>query len=185
VARVAVDAGVLSDDFVFANAAFSTRQLFGQWRLEEALRVDVDDQHHRGVLAGSLRSGSFRLGARYQRDGGAEVVLGGLPSSILPRSAYALRVLDPALPPGTLRGDEYQGWRVDTTVPAIPFTAFYQRHELGPAQLSLTGLEIALSSGPNPILKLPAFDLTLGAARILDEPDRGDTNWWLGMRWRP
>jgi hypothetical protein len=65
----------------------------------------------------------------------------------------------------------------------MPFTAFYQRHDLGGETLSLAGLEIDISSEPFPVMKVPGFDITAGAARILD--DDGDTNWWLGMRWRP
>ncbi len=180
--RLTVEAGALSDDLVFGSAAFSTRQLFGKWRIEEGLRVDLDDRHYRASVAGAIRSGSFRIGARYQHDGGDTVTLGGLSSSILPRSAYALRVLDPALPVATLTGDEYDGWRVESSVPSMPFTAFYQRHELGGASLSLAGLTIAMSADPFPIMKLPGFDVTAGVARILDDDD---TNWWLGMRWRP
>ena len=99
--------------------------------------------------------------------------------------AYALRVLDPALPVAILGGDEYDGWRIESTLPGLPFTAFYQRHEIGARELALAGAEIALHSDPFPILKFPGLDLTLGAARILDEPLRGETKWWLAARWRP
>lgn len=180
--RLTVEAGALSDDLVFASAAFSARQLRGTWRFEEAIRVDVDDRHYRAAIAGAIRTGSLRLGARYQIDRGDTVVLGGLPSSILPRSAYALRVLDPALPVASLAGDDYDGWRVESTVPSLPFTAFYQRHQLGGAELSVAGLEAEVSSDPFPILKLPGLDATIGVAKVLDG---GDTNWWIGMRWRP
>ena len=177
-----VEAGALSDDLVFGSAAFATRQIRGTWRIEEGLRAEMDDRHYRGIVSAAVRSGSLRVGARYQHDGGDQIILGGLPSSILPRSAYALRVLDPAVPVATLTGDEYDGWRIESTVPSLPFTAFYQRHELGGQSLSLAGLEIDVASDPFPILKVPGFDVTLGVARILDG---GDTNWWLGMRWRP
>jgi hypothetical protein len=180
--QLTVEAGALSDELVFGSAAFSVRQLFGNWRIQEAVRVDLDDRHYRASVAATIRSGSLRVAARYQHDGGDTVTLGGLSSSILPRSAYALRILDPAVPVATLTGDEYDGWRVETAVPSMPFTAFYQRHHLGDDSLSLAGLEIDLSSEPFPIMKLPGFDVTAGVARILDG---GDTNWWLGMRWRP
>ena len=179
--HLTVEAGALSDDLLFGSAAFSTRQLFGKWRIEEAVRVDLDDRHYRASLGAAIRSGSFRLSARYQHDGGDTVTLGGLSSSILPRSAHALRVLDPALPVATLTGREYDGWRVESTVPSMPFTAFYQRHQLGGETLSLAGLEVDVSAEPFPIMKMPGFDLTAGVAKIID----GDTNWWLGMRWRP
>jgi hypothetical protein len=67
----------------------------------------------------------------------------------------------------------------------MPFTAFYQRHTFDDATLSLVGAQIEWRTGPDPILKMPALDLTLGAARVLDEPLKGTTQWWLGMRWRP
>ncbi|PYQ27878.1 MAG: hypothetical protein DMF56_18570 [Acidobacteria bacterium] len=165
---------------LFANASYSLRHVFGSWRIEESLRVDVDDAHQRGILGASLRSGSFRIAAQVQHDRGDELVLGGLASSILPRSAYAHRILDPALPVAALRGSDYDGWRIESTVPGLPFTAFYQRHELGGARLSVYGLEAELHSDPFPILKLPALGLTAGVARANQR-----TNWWLGMRWRP
>jgi len=184
---VALEGGAAGGDrdFLFAGATFGTRQHLGASRFEESLRVEVDDDHYRAILGGAFRSGSFRVAARYQHDGGANVSLGGIASSILPRSAYALRVLDPALPVAIAGGDEYDGWRVESTVPGLPFMIFYQRHELGALQLSLAGAEVELSSAPFPILKMPGLDLTLGVARVFDEPLRGETKWWLAMRWRP
>ncbi|HEX6084632.1 MAG TPA: hypothetical protein VF266_08915 [Thermoanaerobaculia bacterium] len=188
--RLALEAGA-SDDLAFASGTFSTRQFLGSTRFDELLRVDVDDQHYRVVAGAGVRAGgSLRLAARYQRDGGATVSLGGVPSSILPRSSYALRVLDPALPVAIASGDEYDGWRIETNVPGgVPLTAFYQRHELGDARVSLAGAEATLSSEPLPILKVPALELSVGVARILGAPEaldlRGETKWWLTMRWRP
>lgn len=186
--RLTLEGGA-SDDLLFGTAAFSARQFLGSIRVEEGARLEIDDEHYRTVLAGGARVGSVRVTARYQRDGGATVTLGGLASSILPRSAYALRVLDPALPVAILAGDRYDGWRIESTLPGLPFTAFYQRHELGATRVSLAGAEVELNSDPLPILKLPGLDLTLGVARILDAPPvtslRDQTKWWLGMRWRP
>jgi hypothetical protein len=180
-----IEAGALSDELRFGSAAFSTRQVRGPTSFDEAIRIDVDDDHYRAVAAFSYRSGSYRIGVRYQRDGGANVTLGGLPSSILPRSAYAHRVLDPALPVAILTGDDYDGWRIESTVPTLPLTAFYQRHTLDGTHLPLAGAQAELHSDPNPILKLPALDFTIGAAHVLDGALKGDTKWWLAMRWRP
>lgn len=180
-----LEAGTLASERLFATGAFSTRQIRGTMRFEEGVRFEVNDAHYRAVLNASVRAGATRIGARYQRDGGSTISLGGLSSSILPRSAYALRVLDPALPVATLAGDEYDGWRIETTVPGVPFTAFYQRHDFSGAQLSLAGVEAELRAEPFPILKLPGLGFTLGAARIFDAPFEGDIHWWLGMRWRP
>ena len=183
-ATLVVEGGA-SDDLVFGSAAFSTRQILGSLRLDEGARIEVDDGHYRAIVGANARLGSLRIGARYQHDGGGTVTLGGLAPSILPRSAFALRVLDPALPVAILGGDEYDGWRIESTVPGLPFTAFYQRHELGASRVSLAGAEVELNSDPFPILKLPGIDVTAGVARIFDAPLEGDTNWWIGMRWRP
>ncbi|HVE71565.1 MAG TPA: hypothetical protein VNI54_09380 [Thermoanaerobaculia bacterium] len=186
--RLTLEGGA-SDDLVFASGAFSTRQQLGATRFEESVRVDVDDEHYRAVIGGAVRAGSMRVAARYQRDGGAPVILGGVPSSILPRSKYALRILDPALPASILDGDEYDGWRIETTLPGVPLNAFYQRHEIGAARVSLAGLDGTLLSDPFPILKVPGLELGAGVARVLDAPEavelRGETKWWVTMRWRP
>lgn len=182
--RLTLEGGA-SDERTFASAAFSTRQQLGAARIEESARIDADDDHYRAAVGAAYRSGSLRVAARYQHDGGDVVTLGGISSSILPRSAYALRILDPALPVATLAGDRYDGWRIESSVPGLPFTAFYQRHELDSSRLSLAGGELRVGVDPNPIIKTPGLDLTLGVARILDAPLRGETKWWLGMRWRP
>jgi hypothetical protein len=187
--RLTLEGGALSDDLLFAGAGFATRQTFGRARVEESIRVDVDEDHYRAVAAASFHSGSLRIAARYQHDDGTRLTLGGLSSSILPRSAYAHRVLDPAIPVAILEGDDYDGWRIESTVPLLPFTAFYQRHEIGGASLSLAGVEVELTSPPMPILNLPGLDVTAGAAYLFDAPvsstSKGDTKYWLGMRWRP
>jgi hypothetical protein len=178
--RFTIEGGALSNDFAFASASLTPRQVFGTWRLDESLRVEADDNHQRAILGAAIRGGSLRIAARVQHDRGDDLVLGGLPSSILPRSAYARRVLDPALPVAALRGSDYDGWRIEAKVPSLPFTAFYQRHELGGARISVRGLEAQLRTDPFPILKLPAVDVTAGVAQT-----GSDTNWWLGMRWHP
>ena len=180
---LALDAGF--NDFAFANAVFGTRQIIGTQRFDEAIRVEVDESHYRGIASVGFRSAALRVTARYQHDNGDTVALGGIASSILPRSSYARRILDPALPVAILPGERYDGWRIETSVPSMPFTAFYQRHDLDGSALSLAGARIELNADPNSILKLPGLDFTLGAAHILDGPLRGETNWWLGLRWHP
>lgn len=183
--RLTVEAGALSDDLLFAGAQFTTHQIFGTSRLEESLRVDLDDEHHRAIASIGFGSDAFRLRGTYRYDRGTTVTLGGLSSSILPRSAYLHRVLDPALPVALLAGGDYDGWRIESSLSSLPVTAFYQRHEIGGAQLSLAGLEVKFSTNPNPILKFPGLDFTAGVARVFDAPLEGDTKWWIGMRWRP
>jgi hypothetical protein len=182
--RLTLDAGALggTQSRLFASGSVSMVQVLGTARLQEALRVDVDDEHQRAIAVIGWRSPALRLGARYQIDNGATMRVGGLTSSILPRSVYALRVLDPALPPSALAGDDYRGWRVEAEMPMMPFTAFYQRHAVDDDRLSIAGLEITTSSDPMPVLKLPGLAFTAGVARMLDG---GDTNWWISTRWRP
>ncbi len=191
---VAVDGGALAADpltFGFAEVRGQMRQVRGSWRAAGELEVAAqagDAQHYRVAGGMAMRSGSFRMGMRFQAD---EVLddgileVGGLPSSILPRSAYSQRILDPALPPGTLRGDRYTGGRVEVALPSLPFTTFYQRHQMRSARLSLAGIELAVRSEPLPLLGLPALEMTAGAARIFDEPLKNDTKWWFGVRWLP
>jgi hypothetical protein len=183
--RLTVEAGALSGDLMFGSASFATRQVLGAASLDEGVRVEVDDDHQRAVASVAYRAGSTRIAARYQRDRGTRVTLGGLSSSILPRSAYAHRILDAALPVAVAAGDDYDGWRIESAVPGLPLTAFYQRHTLDGTHLSLAGAQAEFHMEPNPIIKLPALDLTVGAAYILDAPLKGETKWWLGMRWRP
>jgi hypothetical protein len=178
-----LEGGVLASEYPFANAVFSTYQLFGgSSRLEELVRAEVDDDHWRAMGQLAFRSEPFHIAARYQADRGANVALGGLRSSILPRSFYARCIVDPALPVATLRGEHYDGWRIDTRVRSLPFNVFYQRHELDGAELSLAGIELELNMDPFPLLGFPGLDMTLGAARLLDS---SETNWWVNMRWRP
>jgi len=56
--------------------------------------------------------------------------------------------------------------------------------------LSLAGLEWRFSTGPLPIGRIPALDLRLGVAKILDTPDPDhrlddDWRWWLTTVVRP
>lgn len=185
--RLTLEAGALAgdEDRLFASGAASTFQRLGAARLEESVRIELDDEHWRGVIAASWRSKALRIGLRYQRDSGTAMTLGGQASSVLPDSAYAHRILDPALPVAILGGDDYDGWRFESTVPGLPVTAFYQRHHLGDTNLSLAGVEIEVQTNPNPIVKFPGLALTAGVAYVLDEPLRGETKGWLGMRWRP
>jgi Tol biopolymer transport system component len=186
--RLTLEGGA-SDDRGFALVSFATRQHRGSMRFEENATVEVDDEHYRALVGASVRAGSMRVAAHVQRDGGATVTLGGIASSILPRSAYALRVLDPALPVAVLAGDRYDGWRIETSLPSLPLTAFYQRHDLGSRSVSLAGAMVRVDSDPLPVLKTPGLELTAGVARVLDAPEdvelRGETKWWLAMRWRP
>ena len=114
-----------------------------------------------------------------------EANIGGLESSIVPRSAIPDRVYDPALPVNTVAGHRYDGARIELNLPGLPLNPFYQVHRAGGTRLSLAGLEATIDSPPVPIVRAPAFLLTLGIAHVFDEPYRGKTNFWVGLRWRP
>ncbi len=195
---IALDAGGLTGrplDIGFMQATVRQRQIVSGWRADEELRVLGEAgtlRHYRAIAKASVRLGSFALAARYQHDATEArgprpkaLEIGGIESSIVPRSAIPNRVFDPALPVGTLSGRRYDGARIEATLPVLPATAFYQRHRTDRATLSLAGLQVSLATAPAPVLRLPALDFIAGVARILDEPLHNRTEWWLAMRWRP
>ncbi|HEX7420936.1 MAG TPA: hypothetical protein VF505_13690, partial [Thermoanaerobaculia bacterium] len=191
---VRVEAGGLTGkpiDIGFADASLRVRQVLSSWRTDEELRLSGEGgslRHFRGVARGSLRRGAFSVVGRYQHDqsrGNGGVEVGGVPSSILPLSAIPNRILDPALPVRTLTGRRYDSVRIETTLPVFPATFFYQRHRTDLASVSVAGLQMTFGSGPQPLIRYPGIDFTAGVARILDEPLRNRTKWWLSMRWRP
>lgn len=173
----------------FARAAVDAERRFGALRTEGSveLRAERGDlAHARGRVRAGAGTSSFLLALTWQRDGGDGIALGGLPASILPDSAMASRVFDPALPMASEAGRDYDGRRIELALRGLPLMAFHQQHHIGDGGINVTGLEISAATGPNPILKFPGLDVTLGVARIGgDTPERGDTRWWLGMRWTP
>ncbi|HEX9160639.1 MAG TPA: hypothetical protein VF980_02950 [Thermoanaerobaculia bacterium] len=188
-----IDAGGLAGKplhLAFADAAVTFRQIVSSVRSEEDLRISGEGgslNHSRAIARAAIRMGSFGLSGRYQHDqsNDAGVDVGGVTSSILPRSAIPNRVFDPALPIGTLAGRRYDGLRVEMTTPVLPATMFYQRHRTATENLALAGLEVTLASAPLAIIRAPGIDFTAGGARILDAPLRNRTKFWLSMRWRP
>lgn len=189
-----VDAGALAGKPLrlgFASAEYERRHVLSAWRANEEFRLAAEAgslTHIRGVARGSLRRGSFSVGGRYQHDEtrrDATLDVGGITSSIIPLSAIPNRVFDPALPTGTLGGRRYDGARLETTLPGIPATIFYQTHRTDERSVDLAGLEFSFASLAEPILRYPGIDFTAGVARIFDEPLRNRTKWWFAMRWRP
>jgi hypothetical protein len=51
--------------------------------------------------------------------------------------------------------------------------------------LRLAGFEWRFATAPFPIVRLPAVDVRVGAARVFDAPLRGDTRLWLITVLRP
>ncbi|MGZ8867460.1 MAG: hypothetical protein ACXW2P_03880, partial [Thermoanaerobaculia bacterium] len=128
--------------------------------------------------------GTFvRLQFDRARNEDGRIELGGLRSTIIPRSAFIHRVIDPSLPVASLTGDDYEGRRVETRLGGLML--FYQQHRLNGVDVEVAGTEIAIGVDPLPLIRLPGLDATLGVAKILSGPPGEPTNWWLGVRWRP
>jgi hypothetical protein len=145
-----------------------------------------DFQQSSGRIDAALTIGGatgIRLQFDRVRNEDGQIEIGGLPSTIIPRSAFIHRVLDPSIPIASMTGDEYEGRRVETRVGGLML--FYQQHRVDGVDIEVAGTEITLSSDPMPLLRLPGLDATLGVARILSGPIGEPTNWWLGLRWRP
>lgn len=172
----------------FASASLRGRRHFGDIRIDGTLRVAGeagDAQHTRAAASGGISFRSMRFGARAEADrtrGDEPASVGGIATTIVPHSAIANRVLDPALAPSTLTGRHYSGFQTDASLGGATF--FYRQHRLD-AHLALAGVEIARSMPPMPVLKMPAMDFTIGAARILSEPLRNRTRWWIAVRLQP
>ncbi|HEV7921203.1 MAG TPA: hypothetical protein VGR02_10495 [Thermoanaerobaculia bacterium] len=191
-----------SRNLAFAGAAWRQRQVRGSMRTSQQVELSgaagSTDGIHFAELGGrasaAIRTGGFAAHASYERRGTSggsaspydRLSVGGLPSSITPDEALAQRVFEPAYVPFTLTGDRYEGRRVDATWSGMTF--FWQQHLMRPARgvrqddRKLAGIERTISIGPMPIINLPAADLTVGVARLLDEHR---TRFWLGLRWRP
>lgn len=179
------------EHFGFLEAAWRPRQLRGSLRMEEELRASAEagSLRHASVSgAVSLRAGALNLGLRYRYDRSDDespMNVGGMSSSLLPRSALPTRIFDPALPAGLFTGRRYNGARVQAALPGLPIALFYQQHKTDAARLSLVGAEVSLRGQPYPLLRLPAYDLAAGVSRIVSGPMKDRTRWWFGLKWRP
>ena len=188
-----IEAGGLAGDvdLGFAAAGLALERLVGSWSADAFLAAAAETgsfDHARGSIDVEVSRGNMRFGMGYQYDVAKEgdfVEVGGLPSSIVPDSAFAKRIFDPALAAGTLRGERYNGFRAEAQLPVIPLTGFYQKHRTDLDDASLAGVTLSLSSDPFPILRVPGLDATLGAAMRVDDSEDDDIQWWIGMRWRP
>ena len=144
-----------------------------------------------------LAMGSFGLAlAAERRDDGGDpgvgdrIRVGGLPSTLQPSIVAAGRVFEPALQEGALTGTAYEGERVALDLPGLPLQPFWARHRVELARgwsdwLALAGLDVTLRLPPLALVRLPALDLRLGGAYVLDEPYRNDVRGWVALTYRP
>ncbi|HSF43938.1 MAG TPA: hypothetical protein VLT87_29370 [Thermoanaerobaculia bacterium] len=183
----------------------------GSWRFEPGLSAHVETGNTDGdgwtraggLLQLGLGHDDTRLRLTWSRNTSEDVArafdlyqLGGARTTLLPDTALSSRIAVPGLPPGILLGEEHEGQRAELTLGFLPAPVFYERHRLwssGAAKgewLTLAGLEYRLALDPIPIGRLPALDLRVGVAQILEEPYaeevlEGDWRWWVITVWRP
>jgi len=172
----------------------------GHWerRLNGSSLPDDAWQRRGAAFALGLRHDKDRLTLSMRRDSSAGTLaftdlyrLGGFASSLLPESAEAGRIASPALASGTRFGTEYEGERAELELGFLPVPVFYERHRLWLGDgarglwLDLAGLEWRFATGPLPVGRIPALDVRAGAARVLSDPYRGSTRWWLVTVLRP
>lgn len=175
----------------------------GKWWLETGIaaahdsgRTDGDGwSRSTGRARLSLGHDDARLSLHWGRGTSSDVrhafdlfQLGGAETSLLPESALSGRVFAPALPVGTLTGEEYESERAELELGLLPAPLFFERHRLGGEWLSLAGLEWRFSLAPIPLGRVPALDFRLGVARILEDPTlelEDETRWWAVTVWRP
>lgn len=186
---------------------------WGDWFVQPGLGAHYEAGHTEeagswarwgGTARLGLGHGDTRLALTWRRDSSRDTrfgfdgyQLGGAETSLLPESALSNRIFVPALPVGARLGADHEGQRAELDLGFLPAPLFYERHRLwGPFDsepgsrdwLSLAGLEYRFQIGPLPVGRLPAFDVRVGVARILEDPFgefEGSTRWWLTTVWRP
>jgi hypothetical protein len=197
-------AGRLTQRVAFVQGRYDSRFGWDRWHASFAgdLRLDAgrtsDDTWQRAtvVLEAGAGHGPRTVFAQFEERvlSGAvnpvdRILIGGLPSSILPSTVDAGRRDAPAVPLGTLTGEEHRAFRL--AVAPGPIRWFYERHrvrERGDTwsdPLTWVGAEVRFSSRPVPLVLLPGADVLFGIARVDDAPAGSRTRWWAGLRWRP
>jgi hypothetical protein len=174
--EIAVESGVLARK-PNGLGFFVARGRREQSESSEAVELSAESHHARAWARGETKLAGIRFGAEAQRDQG-DVTVGGVAPSILPRSAFASRVVDPALDTAALAGRNYAGGRVDATVNDT-FTFFFRQHRLD-QKLDVKGIEIRGRTPATPLLKLPALGFSIGGARVEHR-----NRYWLAVRIEP
>ena len=201
--------GSLDQEIASLSAGAALFRRRGSWWLETGIaavqeggNTDGDGwSRSTGHARFTLAHDDTRLSLSWRRGTSSDVrqafdlfQLGGSETSLLPESALAGRVFVPALPAGTLLGEEHEGQRAELALGFLPAPIFFERHRLwsrgGPRGdwLSLAGLEWRWSIAPIPLGRVPGLDVRLGVAWILEDPSlelEDETRWWAVTVWRP
>ena len=185
----------------FGTAAF---RRWGSWRLEAGLGAGHESGSTDGDgwsrSTGRVRFGlghdDTRLSLTWSRGTSSGVrhafdlfQLGGAETSLLPESALSGRIFVPALPAGTLAGEEHEGQRAELELGFLPAPLFFERHRIWSEDkgdwLSLAGMEWRWSIAPIPLGRVPALDVRIGVAQVLEDFLEDETRWWAITVWRP
>jgi hypothetical protein len=193
------------------SAGLSLYRRYGPWRLGAGLSAGQDAGWTEGnAWSRSMGWGRFvlghdeaRLAVDWRRGTSSGVLhpfdlfqLGGTDSSLLPESALSSRIAAPPLPMGTRLGTDHETQRAELDLGLLPAPVFFERHRVwseGSTRgdwLSLAGLEWRWSTDPIPLGRVPALDVRLGIARVLEDPSPGSPledafRWWIATVWRP
>jgi hypothetical protein len=193
------------------SAGWGGFRRWGAWRASSGLSLRAESgrtggeswQRYGGTVRLSLDRDDAGLSLIWRRDASEDALdpadlyrLGGAPSSVLPPGALSGLIAVPALPFDTLVGGEHEGQRAELRLGLLPAPLFIERHRVwseGDPRgdwLTLGGLEWTWSIGPLPIGRVPALDVRLGVAQVLEEPFavevfEDDVRWWVVTVWRP
>ena len=155
-----------------------------------AVAVDEELLLRLGALA-EARVGGVILGLEgiAINAGNGVVSLGGIESSITPRSLDLDRMVDPAYALGS-----HFGSRAARVGASLRFTNGvrlfiredqFRGHACCEARARSWGAEVVSSLDPFPLLRLPGIDLRAGVARVDDGQPWERTNYWIGTVIRP
>ncbi|HEX5719997.1 MAG TPA: hypothetical protein VF179_27830 [Thermoanaerobaculia bacterium] len=194
----------LDQEIASLSAGTALFRRWGSWRLEAGIAAGHESGNTDGDRwsrsTGRVRFGlghdDTRLSLSWSRGTSSDVrhafdlfQLGGVETSLLPESALSGRVFVPALPAGTLLGEEHESQRAELDLGFLPAPIFFERHRLWSESrgdwLSLAGMEFRWSIAPIPLGRVPALDIRLGIAQVLEDVLEDETRWWVATVWRP
>jgi hypothetical protein len=146
--RLTFEAGALSDDLLFGSAPSRPDRSAARGRSTKRSASTSTTI----TIAPSLRSATTPARCASPRATSTTAVLASPSADSHRRSCRAPRTRIACSIPRcrwrSLAGDDYDGWRIESTVPGLPFTAFYQRHTLDGATLSLAGARARIPHRP-------------------------------------